>query len=72
MDFPSTIKIILTPLGPDGIRSPVTLGLAGFLATCISYLAYLSYSPRIDKAAPEFTSDTVPLVGSWRFFTQKW
>lgn len=52
-------------------QSPLTLGLAGFMTTLFSFLAYLSYSPKIDKKAPAFTSDTVPFIGSWRFFTQK-
>lgn len=55
----------------DFPQSPVTLGLAGFIATFISLLAYLSYSPRVDKESPAFTSDTVLFVGSWRFFTHK-
>ena len=52
-------------------HSPLTLGLAGFIATLFSSLAYLSYSPKVDKKSPAFTSDTVPFIGSWRFFTQK-
>ena len=52
-------------------QSPMTIGLASVIATFFSFLAYLSYSPRIDKKAPAFTTDTVPFIGSWRFLTQK-
>ncbi|KAF2178413.1 putative cytochrome P450 [Zopfia rhizophila CBS 207.26] len=52
-------------------QSLATLGLAGFIATFISFLAYLSYSPRANKKSPAFTSDTVLFLGSWRFFTHK-
>ncbi|EED18907.1 cytochrome P450, putative [Talaromyces stipitatus ATCC 10500] len=55
----------------QNFQSPVTISLAGLLATLISLLAYMSYSPPIDKRSPAFTSDTVPFIGSWRFFTQK-
>ncbi|KAF1952292.1 putative cytochrome P450 [Byssothecium circinans] len=37
----------------------------------ISLLAYMSYTPKVDKRAPAFTSDTVPFIGSWNFFFKK-
>ena len=58
-------------LNSQDVQSPVSLGLAGFMATFISFLAYLSYTPRVHKKSPAFTSDTVPFIGSWRFFTHK-
>ncbi|KKA17947.1 Uncharacterized protein T310_8106 [Rasamsonia emersonii CBS 393.64] len=71
MDFTSKINLAWMDLHSDHLQSPVTLGLAGFVATLISFLAYLSYTPRVDKRSPAFTSDTVPFVGSWGFFTRK-
>jgi hypothetical protein len=75
MDFTSNMTSTNLLSGIDlnshDFQSPVTLGLAGFIATFISFLAYLSYSPGVDKKSPAFTSDTVLFVGSWRFFTQK-
>ncbi|KAF2272824.1 putative cytochrome P450 [Westerdykella ornata] len=52
-------------------QSLTTLGVAGFIASFVSFLAYLSYTPKVDKRAPAFTSYTVPIIGSWRFYTQK-
>lgn len=53
-------------------QSLVSLGLAGFVATLITFLAYLSYTPKVDKRSPAFTSDTALFIGSWGFFTRKW
>jgi hypothetical protein len=58
-------------LNSQDFQSPVTIGLAGFIATLLSLLAYMSYSLQVDKRSPAFTPDTVPFIGSWRFFTQK-
>lgn len=54
---------------------PIKVAATGLLATVTTFLAYivfLSYTPHVDKNSPQFTSNTVPLVGSWGFFTQKW
>ncbi|KAI2794170.1 hypothetical protein POX_a00760 [Penicillium oxalicum] len=54
---------------------PIKVAATGLLATVTTFLAYivfLSYTPHVDKNSPQFTSNTVPLVGSWSFFTQKW
>ena len=75
MDFTSNMtsaKLLSEmDLSSQDFQAPVTLGLAGFVATFLSFLAYLSYSPKVDPKAPAFTSDTVPFIGSWRFFTEK-
>ena len=75
MDFTSNVTsdnlLSGVDLASNDFQSPRTIGLASVIATFFSFLAYLSYSPRIDKKAPAFTTDTVPFVGSWRFFTQK-
>lgn len=71
LNMTSTSLLSGMELNPHDIQLPVTLVLAGFIAASISFLAYLSYSPRVDKKSPAFTSDTVLYVGSWRFFTHK-
>ena len=53
------------------LESTLSIGLAGFIATFLSFVIYISHSPKIDKKAPAFTSDAFPFIGSWRFFTQK-
>ncbi|OJJ96979.1 hypothetical protein ASPACDRAFT_33648 [Aspergillus aculeatus ATCC 16872] len=47
-------------------------GLVATVTTFLAYIVFLSYTPRVDKKSPQFTPNTVPLVGSWSFFTQKW
>ncbi|KAM0794057.1 cytochrome P450 [Usnea florida] len=50
-----------------------TIHLLGwFVAALISYLAYLSYTPKFNRKSPAFTTDTVPLIGSWGFMTRKY
>ena len=75
MDFTSNMTSTHPLSGIDMIshefQSPLTLGLAGFIATLFSFLAYYSYSPKVEEKSPAFTSDTVPFIGSWRFFTHK-
>lgn len=58
-------------LDSEQFRTFMTLGLAGFIGVLMSFLAYLSYSPKIDIKAPAFTKDTVPFIGSWGFFSRK-
>ncbi|RAH41256.1 cytochrome P450 [Aspergillus brunneoviolaceus CBS 621.78] len=47
-------------------------GLVATVTTVLAYIVFLSYTPRVDRKSPKFTPNTVPLVGSWSFFTQKW
>ncbi|KAI1378720.1 putative cytochrome P450 [Hypoxylon crocopeplum] len=54
----------------DGFQ-PATAALTALMAFFVSSLAYLSYTPTVDKRAPAFTTDVVPFIGSWSFFTQK-
>ena len=53
-------------------QSPVSLALVGLVVTLITFLAYLSYTPKIDLKAPAFTSDTTPFIGSWGFYSRRW
>ncbi len=79
MDFNSKSNMTSTDL-PLGMNlnsdifqpSPVSLGLVSFTAIFITFLAYLSYTPKIDKRAPAFTSDTALFIGSWGFFKRRW
>ncbi|KAE8385292.1 cytochrome P450 [Aspergillus alliaceus] len=48
------------------------VGIVGLITTFLSLLVYLSYTPRVHENSPEFTSDTLPFVGSWDFFNRKW
>ncbi|KAF8852512.1 putative cytochrome P450 [Acephala macrosclerotiorum] len=57
-------------LGLDGFQ-PQTIMSTSFIAIFASFLVYLSYTPKVDKRAPAFTSEAVPFIGSWNFFTQK-
>lgn len=57
--------------GSQAFATSATLGLSGLVTIFLSFLAYLSYTPKVDPRAPAFTKDTVPFIGSWRFFTQK-
>ena len=79
MDFTSKINETLPdpPLGIDieldiFPHIPVTLALVGLVITSITFLAYLSYTPKIDVRAPAFTSDTTPFIGSWGFYKRRW
>lgn len=57
--------------GSQAFAATSTFGLSGLVTLCLGFLAYLSYTPKVDPRAPAFTKDTVPFIGSWRFFTQK-
>ncbi|KAB8235416.1 cytochrome P450 [Aspergillus alliaceus] len=48
------------------------VGIVGLITTFLSLLVYLSYTPRVHENSQEFTSDTLPFVGSWDFFNRKW
>ncbi|KAF3763196.1 cytochrome P450 [Cryphonectria parasitica EP155] len=56
---------------PDDFQWIITAGLSSITAILVTFLAYLSYTPKVDKNSPAFTTDTLPFVGSWRFLTQK-
>ena len=57
--------------GSQAFLASSTFGLSGLITLCLGFLAYLSYTPKVDPRAPTFTKDTVPFIGSWRIFTQK-
>jgi hypothetical protein len=65
LDYGTNITLphvaIWATAGSQKFASSSTLGLSGLV----------SYTPKVDPKAPAFTKDTVPFVGSWRFFTQK-
>ncbi|KAG5986352.1 hypothetical protein E4U43_005552, partial [Claviceps pusilla] len=47
--------------------SPTALGLATLVTSLAVLLVYLAYTPHVDPRAPEFTTDTTPLIGTfWR------
>ncbi|KAG5991256.1 hypothetical protein E4U52_003866 [Claviceps spartinae] len=52
--------------------SPATLALATLATGLSGFLVYLAYTPSLDALAPEFTSDTTPLIGSWGFYSRRW
>lgn len=56
----------------DQFQSPVTLGVTTFVTAIISFLAYQIYRPPVHKLSPAFTSDTVPILGSFGFVTRQW
>lgn len=62
---------IWTTAGSQAIVTSSALGLSGLVTMFLGLLAYLSYTPKVDPRAPAFTKDSVPFIGSWRFFTQK-
>ena len=79
MDFTSKMNETLLdlPLGLDinldiFRHSPVMLALVGLVTSSLTFLAYLSYTPKIDLRAPAFTSDTTPFIGSWGFYSRRW
>lgn len=61
-----------TSMDLEGFQSPVTYGVAAFVAMFFSLLAFVSYAPRTDKRAPKFTADTMPILGSFGFATRQW
>lgn len=84
MDLASSINETL--MGPDVSRppiiagfamseqfqSPVTMGVTTLLAAMVSFLAYQIYRPSVHKLSPAFTSDTIPILGSFGFVTRQW
>jgi hypothetical protein len=68
----STLPAQMASLDLDIFQSSsATLGLGALLATFMSFLAFLSYTPRIDKRAPVFTKHTYPLIGAANFIWRK-
>lgn len=53
-------------------QTGTTYGLATVVVAALTFLAYLSYTPTVDKRSPEFTRDTSPFIGSWGYFSRRW
>jgi hypothetical protein len=84
MDFASNINE--TVIGPgvshppiiagfavsEQFQSPLTIGISTLLAAIISFLAYQVYRPPVHPQSPAFTSDTIPIFGSFGFVTRQW
>ena len=71
MNFNYTTNTTSADTG-DLFQAPVTLGLASIVAAVISFVAFLSYTPKIDKKSPAFTPERTPFVGSLGFLTKQW
>jgi hypothetical protein len=56
----------------DGLHSPSSYWLASVFSVLVGFLAYLSYTPRVEGGTPPYTTDKIPFVGSWSFFTRRW
>ncbi|KAG6012948.1 hypothetical protein E4U41_005189, partial [Claviceps citrina] len=52
-------------------KSPAAMVLAALATGLAVFLAYLAYTPRVHPLAPEFTTDTAPLIGSWGFYARR-
>lgn len=50
---------------------PYTTLFATFFAFAVLYLLYF-FRPNFPKQAPKLVSDSLPIVGSLNFFTQRW
>lgn len=70
----TTFINILSALDTSADASPSswTVLLASFLTPLVCFLAYLSYTPSVIGKIPEYTTNKLPFVGSWSFFTQRW
>ena len=72
----STLTMNIVSVGllfGTALKSGVSPWPATFaVAVLISFIAYLAYTPRVDKRSPDFTTDKLPFIGSWGFFTRKW
>ncbi|KAF2723083.1 putative cytochrome P450 [Polychaeton citri CBS 116435] len=76
MDIGSNLSSPQAPLWTADLdsgssQSPLTIGLAGVTALFLGFMVYLFYTPKVDSRSPAFTTDTIPFIGSYRFFTQK-
>ncbi|CZT15472.1 uncharacterized protein RCC_01329 [Ramularia collo-cygni] len=56
----------------DLLDAPVKLGVTTAITALVSFLAYQAYRPSVDKRSPAFTSDTLPIIGSFGFVTRQW
>ncbi|KAI9727731.1 MAG: hypothetical protein M1828_005959 [Chrysothrix sp. TS-e1954] len=54
---------------PDGRFSTMTYLLPTVMA--LGFLAFLSHTPNVPKGVPDFTAESWPILGSYRFFTHK-
>lgn len=68
----STPPLIAGFATADSFQSPVTVGITGFLAAIVSFLAYQTYRPSVHPKSPAFISDTYPILGSIGFVTRQW
>ena len=71
LDVPQT-PLILGLLGSDKFRSPVTLTLTAITTVIASFLAYALSPPSVHKQSPAFTSDTLPIIGSFGYIARQW
>lgn len=55
----------------ESAMQSISAGLVISVSILGGFLMYLSYTPDLDKRAPAFTKDALPLIGSWNFFVQK-
>lgn len=66
-----TVPTKMVSLDPEVYQSPLTIGAATFLTAILSLLAFVSYTPRLDKRVPKFTSDTYLFIGAANFMWRK-
>lgn len=73
-DIPQAPVILglLDHLGSDKFQSPLTLTLTAFATAIFSFLAYALHTPSVHKQSPAFTSDTLPIIGSFGFIARQW
>ena len=68
MDFPQLMHINSKVFE----LSPTKLGLSALIVSFSAFVAYLAYTPSVDRKAPAFTSDKILFVGSLGFFRRRW
>jgi hypothetical protein len=56
----------------DVSQRPVTVGAVTILAAILSFLALQLYRPAVHPKSPAFTSDTIPILGSFGFVIRQW
>ncbi|KFY14210.1 hypothetical protein V492_02775 [Pseudogymnoascus sp. VKM F-4246] len=69
-DLLSTIKTVGDSAGKLVVTNHLRSNDGIILALTIKYQAYIIHKPTFDSRSPAFTSDTLPIVGSWNYFTQ--
>ncbi|KAK4234363.1 cytochrome P450 [Achaetomium macrosporum] len=74
MDFASPINITLADTGYSAYsQNPVAVGLTSLVTALVGLLAYLSYTPSVDKKAPALlTTGTTPFIGSFEYLQRQW